>query len=32
MTETIKEGKTVFRRETPAAAPSTAEPELVGTR
>jgi predicted amidohydrolase YtcJ len=28
--ETIKDGKSVFRRETPAAAQSPAEPTLVG--
>jgi hypothetical protein len=32
VTETIKEGKTVFKRETPAVAQSNAEPELVGAR
>ena len=30
--ETIKDGKTVFKRETPGAATSRAEPELVGAR
>jgi predicted amidohydrolase YtcJ len=30
--ETIKDGKSVFQRETPAASPPTAEPALVGAR
>ena len=30
--ETIKDGKTVFKREIPAASPSEAQPALAGSR